>query len=91
MFDEYRDLVIQASYFVTAALFILGLKRMSSPVTEKGEHGATAIRSIDSSEGSCQRSIAASVSARMRSRSSTTESGGSPPDDWPRSIEPRAG
>ena len=29
MFDEYRDLVIQASYFVTAALFILGLKRMS--------------------------------------------------------------
>jgi NAD(P) transhydrogenase subunit beta len=35
MFDEYRDLVIQASYFVTAALFILGLKRMSSPVTAR--------------------------------------------------------
>ncbi|HWW80359.1 MAG TPA: NAD(P)(+) transhydrogenase (Re/Si-specific) subunit beta [Steroidobacteraceae bacterium] len=35
MFDEYRDLVIQASYFITAALFILGLKRMSSPVTAR--------------------------------------------------------
>jgi NAD(P) transhydrogenase subunit beta len=35
MFDEYRDLIIQASYFVTAALFILGLKRMSSPVTAR--------------------------------------------------------
>jgi len=29
------DTVIQASYFVTAALFILGLKRMSSPVTAR--------------------------------------------------------
>jgi NAD(P) transhydrogenase subunit beta len=28
--------VIQASYFVAAALFILGLKRMSSPVTARG-------------------------------------------------------
>jgi NAD(P) transhydrogenase subunit beta len=30
-----RGLIIQASYFVTAALFILGLKRMSSPVTAR--------------------------------------------------------
>ena len=30
-----RDLLIQVSYFVTAALFILGLKRMSSPVTAR--------------------------------------------------------
>ncbi|MEZ5500921.1 MAG: NAD(P)(+) transhydrogenase (Re/Si-specific) subunit beta [Steroidobacteraceae bacterium] len=30
-----RDLVIQASYFVTAFLFIMGLKRMSSPVTAR--------------------------------------------------------
>ena len=30
-----RHLLIQASYFVTAALFILGLKRMSSPVTAR--------------------------------------------------------
>ncbi len=30
-----RELVIQASYFVTAVLFILGLKRMSSPVTAR--------------------------------------------------------
>jgi H+-translocating NAD(P) transhydrogenase subunit beta len=29
------DNVIQASYFVTAVLFIMGLKRMSSPVTAK--------------------------------------------------------
>jgi NAD(P) transhydrogenase subunit beta len=29
------DLLIQISYFVTAALFILGLKRMSSPVTAR--------------------------------------------------------
>jgi H+-translocating NAD(P) transhydrogenase subunit beta len=29
------DLVIQVSYFVTAVLFILGLKRMSSPVTAR--------------------------------------------------------
>jgi H+-translocating NAD(P) transhydrogenase subunit beta len=30
-----RHFLIQASYFVTAALFILGLKRMSSPVTAR--------------------------------------------------------
>ncbi len=30
-----RNLLIQASYLVTAALFILGLKRMSSPVTAR--------------------------------------------------------
>lgn len=30
------DLIIQASYFVAALLFILGLKRMSSPVTARG-------------------------------------------------------
>ena len=30
-----RELLIQASYFVTAVLFILGLKRMSSPVTAR--------------------------------------------------------
>src|SRR5258708_1969284 len=29
------DLAIQASYFLTAVLFILGLKRMSSPVTAR--------------------------------------------------------
>src|SRR5215470_18933602 len=30
-----RSTIIQISYFVTAALFILGLKRMSSPVTAR--------------------------------------------------------
>ena len=30
-----RDVLIQISYFVTAVLFILGLKRMSSPVTAR--------------------------------------------------------
>ena len=64
---------------------------MSSPVTEKGEHGATAIRSIDSNDGSCQRPIAASVAARITSRSSTTSSGGRPPLERPRSMEPRQG
>ena len=29
------DLLIQASYFLTAALFIIGLKRMSSPVSAR--------------------------------------------------------
>jgi NAD(P) transhydrogenase subunit beta len=36
MFDDAsRDLVIQGSYFVTAFLFIFGLKRMSSPVSAR--------------------------------------------------------
>ena len=36
MFDaSSRDLIIQVSYFVTAVLFIFGLKRMSSPVTAR--------------------------------------------------------
>ena len=30
------DSVIQLSYFVAAVLFIMGLKRMSSPVTARG-------------------------------------------------------
>ena len=30
------DSVIQLSYFLAAVLFILGLKRMSSPVTARG-------------------------------------------------------
>jgi len=30
------DLIIQASYFIAALLFILGLKRMSSPMTARG-------------------------------------------------------
>ena len=36
MFGFDTDLLIQATYLVTAALFILGLKRMSSPVTARG-------------------------------------------------------
>ncbi len=35
MFGPDTDLLIQAVYLVTAALFILGLKRMSSPVTAR--------------------------------------------------------
>ena len=30
------DLAIKISYFVAAVLFIIGLKRMSSPVTARG-------------------------------------------------------
>jgi NAD(P) transhydrogenase subunit beta len=33
--DAYRMLIIDVSYFLTAALFIMGLKRMSSPVTAR--------------------------------------------------------
>jgi hypothetical protein len=36
MFDDSsRELIIQVSYFITAFLFIFGLKRMSSPVTAR--------------------------------------------------------
>ena len=33
--DGVADLLIQTSYFLAAALFIIGLKRMSSPVTAR--------------------------------------------------------
>jgi hypothetical protein len=64
---------------------------ISFPVTENGEHGATATRSIESYAGSWNLVIAASVAASTVSRSSTTESGGRPPWLAPRSIEPRVG
>jgi hypothetical protein len=60
---------------------------ISLVVTLNGLHGATvtAMRSP-----SCSRACTASVEARIASRSSTTESGGSPPRLCPRSIDPRA-
>ena len=64
---------------------------MRSAVTENGEQGASAIRTIASKDGSCQSSTAAALAARMSSIDSTTESGGSPPLLCPRSIDPRAG
>jgi hypothetical protein len=64
---------------------------ISFEVTENGEQGATAICSIDSGDGSWNRSIASSVAASAASVSSTTLSGGSPPSDCPRSIDPRVG
>jgi NAD(P) transhydrogenase subunit beta len=36
MSPGFADALIQASYFVAALLFIIGLKRMSSPVTARG-------------------------------------------------------
>ncbi|TDJ32514.1 MAG: NAD(P)(+) transhydrogenase (Re/Si-specific) subunit beta [Gammaproteobacteria bacterium] len=33
---EYSELLVRASYFLVAVLFIVGLKRMSSPVTARG-------------------------------------------------------
>ena len=60
-------------------------------MTENGEHGATPIRSIEPGDGSWNRSIAACVAARIVSMSSTTSSGGSPPELAPRSMEPRVG
>src|SRR5438105_322883 len=65
--------------------------RISGSDTENGEQGPTAIRSIDPGAGSWNRWIASSVAERIRSTSSTTESGGRPPRDWPRSIDPRQG
>ena len=67
------------------------LARSRSPVTENGEHGATAIRHIESGAGSWCRSITSAVPARIASMPSTTESGGSPPALRPRSIDPRHG
>src|SRR5918997_193110 len=64
---------------------------ISSRVTEKGEQGASAIRSIEPEEGSWKRSMASSLAARISSRFSTISSGGSPPRERPRSIEPRQG
>jgi hypothetical protein len=60
-------------------------------VTENGEHGASATRTIEPGDGSWNRSTASWLAARIASSDSTTESGGSPPWDWPRSIEPRVG
>ena len=60
-------------------------------MTENGEQGAIPIRSIESGPGSWWASTAAAVAARMASRSSTTWSGGSPPRERPRSIDPRVG
>ena len=64
---------------------------ISFAVTENGEQGATATRTMESKAGSWNRVIADSVASRIASRSSTTESGGSPPRLVPRSIEPRVG
>ena len=64
---------------------------ISSGVTENGEHGASAIRTMAPGDGSWKRSIAASLAARISSRSSHTSSGGRPPSERPRSIEPRVG
>ena len=64
---------------------------ISSPVTEKGEQGASAMRVMASGAGSWKASMAASEAARIASRSSTISSGGRPPRERPRSIEPRQG
>ena len=64
---------------------------ISSVVTLNGEQGATAIRSSEDGEGSWNRATASSVSDRIASRSWITESGGRPPSDWPRSIDPLHG
>ena len=60
--------------------------RISRPVTENGEHGATAMSTIASAS---RTAASLAVSTRMSSSCSTRESGGRPPSDSPRSIEPR--
>ncbi len=62
---------------------------MRPVVTENGEQGATTMRVIAPGEGSWWASITRRVSARIVSASSTTESGGRPPSDSPRLIDPR--
>ncbi|SLH96232.1 Uncharacterised protein [Mycobacteroides abscessus subsp. abscessus] len=64
--------------------------RSRSGVTENGEQGASAIRTMASKPGSCQRSIASAPAVRMWSSRSTTESGGRPPSLAPRSQPVRA-
>ena len=53
--------------------------RSRSPVTEKGEHGATPMRSIESGPGSWCVSTAAAVAARMSSSSPRHGPAGGPP------------
>ena len=62
---------------------------ISRPVTENGEHGATARWTRAPGPGSCRSAARRSVSASTASSSSTSSSGGRPPSDSPRSIEPR--
>ena len=63
-----------------------------SPVdTENGEHGASAIRSIDVGDASWCASTSRWESARISSSVCTTESGGSPPSLTDRDIDPRVG
>ncbi|SKY19864.1 Uncharacterised protein [Mycobacteroides abscessus subsp. abscessus] len=60
-------------------------------VTENGEHGASAMRSIEAGAGSCQRATASELAVRISSMLCTTVSGGRPPSFSDRSIEPRVG
>ena len=60
-------------------------------MTENGEHGASAMRTIAPHDGSWCWATRRSESARIVSSSCTTESGGRPPSFWDRLIEPRVG
>jgi len=62
---------------------------MSRCDAENGEHGPTDTRTIAPGARSWYVAMSASVPMSACSVSSTTESGGSPPPDSPRSIEPR--
>src|SRR5215204_4340539 len=64
---------------------------ISSVLTENGDVGASAIRTIAPGDGSWKRSIADALALRIASRSSTISSGGRPPLLAPRSIAPRQG
>jgi len=64
--------------------------RISSRVTENGEHGASTTRSMEWRALSWYCWIRRRLSRRMASSSSTTASGGRPPLLRPRLMEPRA-
>ena len=65
--------------------------RIDLSETEKGEQGARETLRIASGALSWYLAIVASHSARMRSSSCTTESGGRPPSFFERDMEPRVG
>ena len=67
------------------------VRRISSGVTENGEHGASATRTIAPGAGSWCNATNRSESARISSSSCTTSSGGRPPSFTDRLIDPRVG
>ncbi len=67
------------------------MARISSGLTENGEQGASAMRTMAPWEGSWWAATSAAEALRISSGSWTIESGGSPPSFTDSDIDPRAG